>query len=315
MRRALKVASSLGSAALILSGAAMAAGPIPFDNWSVQNGSILSADGSTPLGDQPCPEGFVCAAPMTDNGFFQREITRNSDGVRFFQTIVTDLGASGNPTSNTLSFADENYVRINPPGAQVVVSGLADRQQVADAPNGFATTARINVGWASEAGSPDVVITQDVSEPNAATVGEFTSHFDIATGGTAGTAINIDQNVELTQDPGSAAPEDREFQRFVLRDRVGISGLDAGGVQLTLPGGLSTTVQNSSEEGGDESAKVIWVGQVMPFTGQNFGFQSFTTDAGLDTEDTISFFSTNEPGTFNWQGNAAAEALFGSAPQ
>lgn len=304
MRRALKVASSLGSAALILSGAASAAGPIPFDQWQVVNGEIRNVAGDQRLENVPCAAGFNCGAAMADAGFFQREITRLSDGVRFFQTIVTETGATGQPGTGQLSFADENYVRINPPG-QPAVSGLADRQQVADAPNGFSTSATINVGWAAVGEALTVQISQDVVEPNGEANGVFSSSFDIGMG-PGGRSMDMNQNVELTQNPGAIAANSpqAEFQRFALRDRLGAS--PAG--NFTLPGGLTLA------HAAGQPKRVTWIGQLMPVTGQNFGFMAFAVNPdNPGPADRISFFSTAEAGPFNWAGSGA-EPVFGPAP-
>ncbi len=94
--------SSCVAAFLSCSGA-IAAPPVPFDQWSVTGGTITSTDLSA------CPEGFTCTEPVSGEGFYQRQITEDSSGNDFFQTIITDKPTTTAPSE--LTFSDEPYVQ------------------------------------------------------------------------------------------------------------------------------------------------------------------------------------------------------------
>src|SRR3569832_1421285 len=113
MRRANKIALTMGSAALIVAGAVTAAPPVPYDQWQatkLSNGTTeIQNSAGTPLADpSTCPTNFTCGAGSIGDGFMQRTLT-DSTGTQFFQTIITDKGVAGQP--NTLGFSDESYVR------------------------------------------------------------------------------------------------------------------------------------------------------------------------------------------------------------
>jgi hypothetical protein len=56
-----------------------------FDQWSVTSGTISAT----------CPTGYTCGTAVTGDGFFQRQIVdTTSGGKTYFQTIITDTGAT-----------------------------------------------------------------------------------------------------------------------------------------------------------------------------------------------------------------------------
>lgn len=88
MNKFVKIITTAGSAALIMSGTAMADPPAAFDVWSVSSGTVSFGDydGGT-AGTQTCPAGFTCGTPVTGSGFLQRQVVNNTSGVQYFQTI------------------------------------------------------------------------------------------------------------------------------------------------------------------------------------------------------------------------------------
>ncbi|MBI5451595.1 MAG: hypothetical protein HY940_09595 [Gammaproteobacteria bacterium] len=153
--------------------------PVAFDAWTVSNGVVT-------LAANDCPLNTSCSTPFTGAGFLQREI-RTADA-RYFQTIVTDKNASGNPAvvlgftatkavvgtsldttyslaPGALTYSDENFVRAGS-------DGIASKQQMADnssilysrdlygqphpSYNPLTITAKLNNGWA-QVGAADPV--------------------------------------------------------------------------------------------------------------------------------------------------------------
>lgn len=100
MRRAIKFALTMGSAALIVSGAAMAGPPIAYDQWQAVDGQIKSIDDGTQ--NVPCADGYTCVTGVAGLGFLQRTVTNNADGTQYFQTIITDESADGIPCAAVL---------------------------------------------------------------------------------------------------------------------------------------------------------------------------------------------------------------------
>src|SRR3569832_2124903 len=101
MRRANKIALTMGSAALIVAGAVTAAPPVPYDQWQatkLSNGTTeIQNSAGTPLADpSTCHTYFTCGAGMSGVWCLQRTLT-DSTGTLFLKTILTDLGLAGMP--------------------------------------------------------------------------------------------------------------------------------------------------------------------------------------------------------------------------
>ncbi len=302
MRRAYQFALTAGSAALIVSGAAMAAPPTTngFDQWSVSNGDITINDTSGPGG---CPAGATsCGTPIQDNGFFQQQV--EVGGVTYFKTIITDLDATGTPIpsapagtiptipAGSLTFSDENYVAQSVGG--VSNSGIAGKQQLYEEQttgDEFFTSNNLAVGWAQGPGEAQVDVSQIVRNQDPGN--EFNTAFRFADGD-----LNINQEVVLT-----AGTTDKQV--FDLRQKI--SG-GSGSVDLDGTGG-----SDAVSFGPSTLIKSIWVGQQMQDIGV-FGFQSFSN---LDTLPVAinSRFDNNNPGPWEWGTGSVLEAEFGAAPQ
>lgn len=289
MNKAYKAASSMGAAALVLSGAAMAAAPADgFDQWTASSGAI-SAD---------CPAGFTCSGDVTGDGFFQRQI---SDGTNdYFQTIITDSGVSG--TAGALSFSDESFVRTGN------VGGLADKSSITDSTTtgalveSFNTATTLLTGWASTNGTDDeVMIYQGISAiDGGATAGneDFRTDFwldQTGTLGAAGKVMRITSSVDIQEQTTSTAAQ---VQDFVLVDRSGTVEVNAGGVDID-----GDATDDLTWAAGD-NVKAIWVGQDMSLiegVGQQFGFTSYTN---VTTSATVSDFSLVDQTAIDWDTTA-----------
>ncbi len=285
----------LGSAATLASGAALAGPPVPFDQWSVTNGTVTVDYG----GGATCPTGFTCGAALTGDGFFQRQLTDNATGAKYFQTIVTDLGATGSPAS--LSFADESYVM------QGGTTGIANQQRMDSTTPGQGTltaTSVLNMGWAHAAGSPDVDIMQTVSDAATGLTSSMTFKQNRDTNGNAtGTALDLDQSIVL-----DAVNNDK--QGFVLRKRDGdLNGTsrDAAVDPPLLPAGA--TPSDNMSWAATDNIQVVWIGQAVTTTAgsqDKFGYQGYTNfsvtpNATISYFDTASFGDTPGKGGWNWQ--------------
>jgi hypothetical protein len=139
--------------------------PIAFDGYTVANG-IISAT---------CPVGTGCGSPIEGAGFLQRTI--DVAGKTYFQTIITGENDTGNPAvfgaidfngptgaapvANTLSFANESFVRPNANGLSSklamkdvdsynsgVLTDPVTGLPIPEPINTLLTSATVNAGWA-----------------------------------------------------------------------------------------------------------------------------------------------------------------------
>lgn len=130
MRSAIKLAYSMGSVAVILSGAALSAPPAPFGAYTGGGGTIAAT----------CPAGTgnTCStAPITGLGFMQREET--IAGQKYIHTIIDD----------GKGFKSEDFVQFNNTGT-ASAKGIASRSSITETASGtkFDTSADILTGWA-----------------------------------------------------------------------------------------------------------------------------------------------------------------------
>lgn len=291
MRRAIKFALTMGSAALIVSGATMAGPPIAYDQWRAVDGAIVSNNPNV-IEPVPCAEGYACVTSVEAQGFLQRTVTAE-DGTQYFQTIITDVNANG--AANTLPFSDESFVRSGS-----TRGGIAGRQRVTDLGvtnenQNLTTLNELNMGWAQEIGATanQLDVSQTLTEGSVfSTAFRF---FRLPGDGTFNEGLEINQSVELPSvDPN--APSDGDKQVFTLRQ-----------LQASAPGSASLEGSPNLTWVANDRIKAIWVGQNMPSTGQVFGFQAHEN---LTTETLRSYFSLAETGPWNWNPVFGAEPSF-----
>jgi hypothetical protein len=271
MNKAYKAASSIGAAALVLSGAAMGAAPTSFDQWTVTGGSISATGGTA-----GCPTGFTCTTAVTGDGFFQRQISDGSG--TYFQTIITDSGVTGNP--GTLSFSDESFVQTGN------VGGLADKSLTADTSTSgtltetFSGSTTLLTGWANGGTGNDIVQIQQSIAANdtAANAEDFRTDFwldQVGNQGSVGKLMRITSAVDIQEASGTVPAQ---VQGFVLVDRKG-DKVDAGSATI----GANTVTWTTGE-----NVKAVFVSQDMSQitgVGQEFGYTSYqnvTTPASIN---------------------------------
>lgn len=313
MRRANKIALTMGSAALIVAGAVMAGPPggIAYDAWKAAKdpttGQTLIQDPSGKSLADPtaaCPATFTCSGGIFGDGFVQRTLT-DATGVQYFQTVITDKGVNGIPSA--LGFTDESYVRSGG-AAGTAVNGVADRQRVTDlgvtqAGTNLVTSSELNIGWATTAGANALQLSQTLTQDAVGFSTGFTlTDVTPAAGQPGGSGVGnglrtmaLDQSILLN--PSVQGATDK--QAFALRQ------IDAGAA-----GSVKVGSQTTTWKAGD-TINAIWVGQNMPTaSGQLFAFESY----GNVTTNAVpaSFFSLAPPTPV--QPQFWNTSVFGAAP-
>ena len=300
MNKFSKIFLTAGSAALIVSGAAMADPPANFDVWSVSSGTVAFGDYDTgTAGTQTCPAGYTCGTPVTGSGFLQRQLVDGS-GNQYFQTIVAPEGATGAPAA--LAFADESFVRVG-------VTGVSGKQRAVDSTvSGSETTAVntstiLNSGWASGGSTyKDLEINQGITVTTTATsevqmYNGFTFNQNGSSTSPTGKYMDLTQGVLITGDATTTDNLGDDVQKFVMRQASGDLNGNAHtlGSPVLLPGN-GTDVAWS----GTDDVKVIWVGQQMVASGvESFRYQ-FYDNVTSAAADSISDFETGAATPWTW---------------
>jgi len=286
MRNAIKAAYSIGSAALILSGAAAAQTAIP--DLGVNFGQVT--------GTGSCPAGATCSVIASGTGFLQMQIDDTGTGASYIQTLITDTG-----------FSSEDFVQMA--GAGGSVNGIASQLSVTDGTpstntaaasgtigTGFGTTATITSGWAATGGSQSnavISLTVSQAESAAGAADDFMSLFNVDTSFNGTTNVVNSLSAEQVGYLGNSADK----QHFYTQ----IKPASAANTGYTIPTGVGST----SWAAGDQ-IQIVWVGQDMPSAGLgSFGSESVSN---LGTGTGTSLSSTTQTGPFDWN------AEFGTAP-
>lgn len=171
-----------------------------------------------------CPSGFSCRNAIVDDGFIQVTLTDLSTGENYFETIVTDRGASGSASS--LAFSNQAVIKQLPLNEQTTFSGVANTMKVTDSSEYMFNTSTIRTGWARTNSSPDIEIDQQTSW----TLFEFDANMDDA-GNRTGLFLDLVQN--------ASNPEQKLDEQIFIHTQVGGDMLTRSG-GANLPGGYST---------------------------------------------------------------------------
>ena len=115
------LAASLGAAALLPAGVAIAAPPVgfTFNDYTVSVGNITPG---------VCPAGYTCQTLQNDLGFLQQRISDGTPEGTYFRTIITSSDASaGDPTQvDNLDFRNDTFVgATNNSGALAVMGKVS----------------------------------------------------------------------------------------------------------------------------------------------------------------------------------------------
>ena len=263
--------------------------PVGYNEWTVSSGMVALT--------QPCPvSADSCGTPITGTGLLQREIT--VAGVKYFQTIIADTSATGDPRvaafgTGSLEFSTENFVRQNNPSG-----GLASRSSLAVLdilPGGTGQTARtaistvLNTGWAQGgAADPTMVLNQAVSSD--ANVSYFKSRFDMK--------VAKDQSKDL-------------YMEYQVAELLGFSPLTwatrivQGSFQNTSrTAGAGTPLLAAGSNGGD----ISWApGDAIQVTWNGANYQTFDGVTPYHYVNTLSYKNL-----VTGASTSSAKLLFGS---
>jgi uncharacterized protein (DUF697 family) len=188
LRKAIKLVAA--GAAVTASASIMAA---PTVGGFTTTGGVVNAT---------CPAGYTCStSPITDVGFMQRQITENTSGRTFIQTISSegDTTGGGGFAGNT-GFSDESFVEIG--GG----SGVIDQQKIGEkASSGgvtedFNSTANISSGQFRVADVAAIDLTQNIHEVSSE---DFTAGFNLTEMDNSAFGGNITAQVTLTSGIGA----------------------------------------------------------------------------------------------------------------
>ncbi len=306
------VRTVLGTATVGVPLLAIAAAPMPFDRWSVNNGTITAE----------CVAGVSCRAPMTTPGMLQREI--NNPSGKYIQSVITNSNATG--TAATLSFSSESFVKqgwgstestngtTGVPGESNIitdggtaVSGIALKQTLTDSGSvnkqgPFSLTTLIHTGWAADSATRTVEIKQKNGPaspvPGATWQNDFWFAQNVdAAGNQTGVAWDIDQvgiNMRFFDPIKARESMPQDVYAFSRRRRAG--DLNPGRLGGGPTGGSSDNGSSSIPaftKGGD--AVATWFG--MFYTGgegrTSIGYQSYDN------------LNDTTPGTWAWDKESA----------
>jgi hypothetical protein len=254
----------MGSAMLISSGAAIAGPPggATYGNFTATNGTITAT----------CPAGATCGTAITGDGFFQRSVVigTGATAATYYQTIVLPTGANVSSSGDIagLEFSDENFVQ------QGGGTGIADQQTLfangtANNPGNFTAATNINSGWAQDAGSDPITLSQTVDDPNTG----FIVGFTLTSDGTNATSLNLTQSVDLDHN-GSTGDK----QVFDLRQLTASAAGDTSG--FPLPGANGGTIAWVS----GDIIQAVWMGQQVTASGtQLSGFIGYSVNHNQST--------------------------------
>ena len=185
----------------------LAATPVAFDGWSVNNG-VIDASSS-------CSNGVTCNTLVQDDGFLYQEVVTPQGS--FYRTIITEEGATGNAAS--LSFADETFIPFN----NLTGVDISNKQAIRDPASGFESTAVIDrdpfINGAGDLVNPMVI---DIDQTLA--VDGFLSEFHLLQNdAVVGTESYFGKSMDIVQSMTQPTENSSDgFQSgFDLREREG----------------------------------------------------------------------------------------------
>ncbi len=277
----------LGASIVVSAQMAQAGGPpIPFDGYTVNNGTITAN----------CPVvggvAAICTDETSDNGLLQRRVVVPSGpkAGTYLQFILTDTGVSGDASASpfsaargSLNFTNEDFIQLNHRG-----DGIASKQTIIDSnftsstkEDRFVNQQTYLFGWAQTGIDPWVFTTQSISQldysadPLNPTVlfdssAEITNNGGPITGPTpTGQAKTVlSQYIDLTDSGGTGS------QQFNYAQASGQYNPTPGSV--TLPGGSGT---GSVAWNANEDVSALWIGQsINALALGNFGLTRFNNN-------------------------------------
>ncbi len=263
--------------------------PVPFNTWTVASGEITAT----------CPSGSSCGQAISMDGFMQRIVRDNATSREYFQTVVTDLDASGSPGS--VPFSSESLVSQQSSSGQAI-NGVLTQQLIND---GMGMTDRtvVRTGWA-ESSEPNITVDNRISQTlanrnvSAETKFIYAANID-PDGNRTGFTIDSEQVLDnATQIDPNARTFSRDDYIFVSREVAGDFLTSSGSM-----GGMGWAA-------GDD-IKTVWAGYVFDY-GEESAVVSFQNwDNRADSAAPRAISKKDEGGTPRvWVWNSA----FGPQP-
>jgi hypothetical protein len=289
---------TVAPAALLVGGAAMAAPPGGYDNWTVNNG-VISVTGG-------CESGYSCTnLDATGNGILQQKVTDLSDtNISYFRTIITDEGATATDLASVqaLGFRNEGMV-----GAQNGTTDYAIRGVIKSAPtvltnDQMATMAEVTNG--ALAGIAHVILDQEQGLGRAGSNMDFHFHEN------GQTYLELNDNVNGGTGTGNEGH--LTVRRAGNLTTAGTLTLDAGGPnEQTLAynaGGSVTAVWLTQAASGNGSFLNRTLGQQTYTATSNNG----KTNSGSNVTGEISLNNGDASGNFNITSNGPSAEISGT---
>lgn len=291
MRNSFKVMNSLGAVALLLSGAAMAAPPVAFNGWSVDNAGVVTSGTAG------------CTALVVGAGFHQCQMIVG--GKTYIQTIIAEGFSAAGTGLDRLSFRSQDFVQIGAGSTQGLASSMGVKDSVTNPGTTFGTTANILTGWAvNTAGNKseaELALSLNSAATSATSNDAFLSGFNV-------TAITDAANVNLTPVLGvdqtvGLGGVGTDKQRFFLRNEAA----DPAITGYTVAGGIG--VLNAAA---GAPLQGIWVAQSIAGTG-DFSVQSLANlNGGANSLTSVTNLLSTAP--VDWGTGGVFTAQFGAAP-
>lgn len=303
MNKVFKAATSVGTAALLLSGVAGAAVPMEampgffFDQWSASQASGKGVVITTDV----CTDKWICGSAITGDGFYQRQITEVGKSTSYFQTIITDagmgrdIGAENLGDPDKLTFSDESFVQTGNN------DGIADKQGIKElelvttgtknSERFFKNETILQVGWAASGVGTDLKLYQGIYDTKKE--GFRTDFWLGQVESQANQGILITSRVGLGGTWGDLGKAGSEFQDFVFVELKGSMNNTSGLIDITNNSSFATA--NTMEWTSGQDIKATWVGQKMQSTlGQTFIYEGYDNVSTKNTYDLVSTFSLSK---------------------
>lgn len=267
LRKAIKM---VAAGAAVTASASVLAVPTT-GNWSVSGGVITAA----------CPANYTCAtAEITDSGFMQRQITDDTTGRTYIQSILTEGDSTdGSTFAGNTGFADESFVEIG--GGEGIISRqlLAEQAVSGAVTEDFNSESQIFAGQFRVADSAAIQIDQTVAEADTADV--FSTGFQLIEMDNSSFGGNITAQATVTG-ALNAADFTAGFKQttFVVEDTTGTYAADNWkrlDADQTLVGDVQQTMALRERTG----AAISQSGSTDGATGTNAEFAAGDTIVSL----------------------------------
>jgi hypothetical protein len=226
---------TLGFSTIFAPGFVLAAGPLAFDGWTTNAAGTI--DTSVSCASKP---GVTCKTLSSDKGFLQQEV--KTPDYTYVRMIVTDPDGAGGPAGK--AFAAETFIPFMTASSNGSTQGIASKQVVRDAVDGFTDQAEIQTGMmrfnnpamfgftppASPTPATDmfkVRLSQTFDKPEYQSTFNYTDYTAFASvpSTTPDTDIVIGHTLEMSQTiPIPSAPNATAKQLFVHKQAGGYAG-------------------------------------------------------------------------------------------